>query len=830
MGRIDPAAIRTQDDLTRQLRALYASQGWSRHRLADAASLSSATVQAILNGRTHLPHTKTVRAFVEACGLDPEPWIAARGRIVAAETVARRGERLQPPPRAGADESPAHRVLNGLPADIATFTGRDTELRQLVDSVTGGTGDATVTRIHTIGGMAGIGKTALVVRAAHMLAERFPDGQIFLSLDAHAADRLPVDPSEALATLLLARGFRPDQIPPGPQARGALWRDRLAGSKALLVLDDVASTGQVEPLLPGTPDVLVLITSRRTLQALPGAVPVALGTLQRDEAVLLFGRLAARPTDQGPHDPDDAARIVALCGHLPLAIALTAGRLKYKPPSWTAAHVVDELTVAQDRLSWMQAEDRSVSVAFDLSHRALPPELQGLLTLMGLHPGPEIDAYAAAALTGTAPAAAADHLGRLGDHHLVSEPVRGRYGLHDLIRLYARARADRCPADERATALERLSDYYQQTARAADTFLLRHSRPGGPYPARLPAAAAPRLPDRAAALAWLRAERANLLAVLAHATAHGDDRRLIGLTAALAGFLRQEGPWEEAAVLHERAITAADHRGDLPALAEARRELGILRRRTGRYAEAADLHEQAHDIYLRLGDRLGQAHTLHHLSLVHRRTGHHEEAADLLERSHAIYQELGDRPGQAHTLDDLGVALRMQGRHSAAAALHGQAGDIYRALDDTLGQAHTLHHLGVVHRLMGNHATATALHEHAGGLYGQLGDRHGQAHALHDAGAVCRLERNHTAAVTLYEQAIELYRQLGDHHARARALHDIGLIRRAEGEHAAAATAHEQAIRLFRQVGDRRGEDDARGALAAIRAEGPGPTGAAHGA
>ncbi|WP_192806693.1 XRE family transcriptional regulator [Streptomyces arboris] len=830
MGRIDPAAIRTQDDLTRQLRALYASQGWSRHRLADAASLSSATVQAILNGRTHLPHTKTVRAFVEACGLDPEPWIAARGRIVAAETVARRGERLQPPPRAGADESPAHRVLNGLPADIATFTGRDTELRQLVDSVTGGTGDATVTRIHTIGGMAGIGKTALVVRAAHMLAERFPDGQIFLSLDAHAADRLPVDPSEALATLLLARGFRPDQIPPGPQARGALWRDHLAGSKALLVLDDVASTGQVEPLLPGTPDVLVLITSRRTLQALPGAVPVALGTLQRDEAVLLFGRLAARPTDQGPHDPDDAARIVALCGHLPLAIALTAGRLKYKPPSWTAAHVVDELTVAQDRLSWMQAEDRSVSVAFDLSHRALPPELQGLLTLMGLHPGPEIDAYAAAALTGTAPAAAADHLGRLGDHHLVSEPVRGRYGLHDLIRLYARARADRCPADERATALERLSDYYQQTARAADTFLLRHSRPGGPYPARLPAAAAPGLPDRAAALAWLRAERANLLAVLAHATAHGDDRRRIGLTAALAGFLRQEGPWEEAAVLHERAITAADHRGDLPALAEARRELGILRRRTGRYAEAADLHEQAHDIYLRLGDRLGQAHTLHHLSLVHRRTGHHEEAADLLERSHAIYQELGDRPGQAHTLDDLGVALRMQGRHSAAAALHGQAGDIYRALDDTLGQAHTLHHLGVVHRLMGNHATATALHEHAGGLYGQLGDRHGQAHALHDAGAVCRLERNHTAAVTLYEQAIELYRQLGDHHARARALHDIGLIRRAEGEHAAAATAHEQAIRLFRQVGDGRGEDDARGALAAIRAEEPGPTGAAHGA
>ncbi|MFD5984141.1 ATP-binding protein [Streptomyces cyaneofuscatus] len=828
MGRIDPAAIRTQDDLTGQLRALYASQGWSRHRLADAAALSSATVQAILNGRTHLPHTKTVRAFVEACGLDPEPWIAARGRI-AAGAGTRRGERLQPPPRASAHESTAHRVLNGLPADIATFTGRDTELRRLVDSLTGDTGDVTVTGIHAIGGMAGIGKTALAVRAAHMLAERFPDGQMFLSLDAHAADRLPVDPSEALATLLLARGFRPDQIPPGPQERGALWRDHLAGSKALLVLDDVASTGQVEPLLPGTPDVLVLITSRRTLQALPGAVPVTLGTLQRDEAVLLFGRLAARPTDQGPHDPDDAARIVALCGHLPLAIALTAGRLKYKPPSWTAAHVVEELTLAQDRLSWMQAEDRSVSVTFDLSYRALPPELQRLLALMGLHPGPEIDANAAAALTGIAPAAAADHLGRLGDHHLVSEPVRGRYGLHDLVRLYARARADRCPADERATALERLLDYYQQTARAADTFLLRHTRPGGPYPARL-SAAAPRLPDRAAALAWLRAERANLLALLAHATAHGDDRRLIGLTASLAGFLRQEGPWEEAAVLHERAIAAADHTGDLLAGAEARRELGILRRRTGRYAEAADLHEQAHDIYLRLGDRLGQAHTLHHLSLVHRRTGHHEEAADLLERSHAIYQELGDRPGQAHTLDDLGVALRMQGRHSAAAALHGQAGAIYRAFDDTLGQAHTLHHLGVVHRLMGDYATATALHEHAGGLYGQLGDRHGQAHALHDAGAVCRLERNHAAAVALYEQAIELYRQLGDHHAQARALHDIGLIRRAEGEHAAAATAHEQAIRLFRQVGDGRGEDDARRALAAIRAEEPGPTGAVHGA
>lgn len=826
--RIDPTAIRTRGDLAGRLMALYTMQGWSMHRLAGAAGLSPSTVQALLRGSGRLPHTRTVRAFVEACGLDPEPWIAARGRIVAAESGAPGGGPRPGLPSPGPDDlhapaTPA--VLNGLPGDVATFTGREAELRRLVDCVSEDPEGTTGPRVYAVGGMAGVGKTSFAVRAAHLLAEHFPDGQVFLSLDAHVSDRPALDPAEALAMLLLARGFRPDRIPPGTAARGALWRDHLAGRKVLLVLDDVASSDQVRPLLPGTPDALVLITGRRVLSALPQAVPVALGTLHQDEAVLLFHRLAARATDRGHHDPHDVARLVALCGHLPLAIALTAGRLKHKPPFWSVSHVVAELTTAQDPLAWMRAEDCSVSATFDLSYRGLPPEQQRLLVLMGLHPGAETDAYAAAALTGQAPAAAVDSLDRLWDRHLVHEPVRGRYDLHDLVRLYAKERADRCFPGERAAAVERLADYYQQTAHAADTFLLRHTRPGVPYPARLSATALPHLPDRAAALAWLRTERANLLAVLARVTAHGDDRRLIGLTAALAGFLRQEGPWREAAVLHERAVAAADRTGDLPAGAEARRELGILRRRTGQYAEAADLHEQACDIYLRLGDRLGEAHTLHHLSLVHRRTGHHQKAADLLRRAHAIYREVGDGPGQAHTLDDLGVALRMQGHHTAAVALHEQAGEMYRASDDTLGQAHTLHHLGVAHRLMGSWTTATALHQHAGELYGQLGDRHGQAHALHDAGAVCRLEGNHAPAVVLYERAIELYRLLGDDHAQARALHELGLIRRAEGEHTAAAAAHERAVHLFRQVGDRRGAEDALHALAELEESGSGRAG-----
>ena len=260
-----------------------------------------------------------------------------------------------------------------------------------------------VVGIHAIGGMAGVGKTALAVHAAHRLAGRFPAGQIFLPLHGHTPGQQPVDPADALASLLLTAGVPAGQIPPGLEARMALWRDRLAGQQLLLILDDAASSEQVRPLLPGAGGSLVLVTSRRHLSALEDATAISLDTLPPEEAAGLLVRLAGR-SGLSPADPA-VDEITRLCGYLPLAIGMVARQLHHHP-AWSAAGRAAELAAAVDRLELMATENLSVAAAFNLSYADLTGDQQRLFRRLGLHPGADIDAYAAAALDGTGLAAA----------------------------------------------------------------------------------------------------------------------------------------------------------------------------------------------------------------------------------------------------------------------------------------------------------------------------------------------------------------------------------------------------------------------------------------
>ena len=266
-----------------------------------------------------------------------------------------------------------------------------------------------------------------------------------------------------------------------------------------------------------------------------------------------------------------------------------------------------------DRLELMAAENLSVAAAFDLSYAELPPDQQRLFRWLGLHPGPDIDAYAAAALDGTGLAAARRGLEGLYDQYLLTEPAQGRYRLHDLIREHARALAGRLDPDgDRDQATARLLDYYQHAAARADALIARQARtapaPAGPMPAAVPA-----LADRKQALAWARAERANLLACLDQVTGTGQHARIIALTAGLAALLRHDGPWAEAITRHAIALRAAQHLGDRPGQASALTNLGDVRRLTGDYPGAARDLEEALGISRDLGDRLGQANALIYL-------------------------------------------------------------------------------------------------------------------------------------------------------------------------------------------------------------------------
>jgi tetratricopeptide (TPR) repeat protein/transcriptional regulator with XRE-family HTH domain len=786
------------------LRELRVKAQLTQEELAEAAGLSPRTVSDIERGISRKAHKDTARLLADALHLiGPD-----RAQF---EAVARRRD----PGNAGPGAAAA--ATRTLPRDIVSFTGRQQELQELLEAAAGSAG---VVGIHAIGGMAGVGKTAFAVHAAHRLAPRFQAGQIFLPLHGHTPGQQPVDPGDALASLLLSLGVPAAQIPPGLEARMALWRDRLAGQQLLLVLDDAASSEQVRPLLPGTDGSLVLVTSRRHLSALEDATAVSLDSLPSGEAAALLARLVGRAGLS--RDDPAVAELTRLCGYLPLAIGMVARQLHHHP-AWTAAGRASELTAARDRLELMATENLSVAAAFNLSYADLTEGEQRLFRRLGLHPGADIDAYAAAALDGADLSAARRGLEALYDQYLLTEPAQGRYRMHDLIREHGRALADRNdPAGERDAATIRLLDYYQHTAARADALIARQARPAptsadGPIPAEAPA-----LADREQALAWVRAERASLLACLDHATRTDQHARVIGLTAGLAGLWRLDGPWADAITRHTTAVEAAEHLGDRLGQAGALNDLGGVRGVTGDYVGAAGDLEEALGIYRDLGDRLGQANALNYLGEVHMSTGEFPAAAQLLEQALGICRDVGDRLGQAHALRDLGVVRWVTGEFPAAAQLLEQALGICRDTGDRLGQARALRDLGYVRRLMGEYPAAAQALEQALGICRDLGDRGGQANALTDLGEVRRATGEYPAAAQTLEQALGICRDLGDRLGQAHALGSLGVVRRATGEYPAAAEALEQALGIYRDLGDRGGEAEAlneRGMLHRVSGE-----------
>ncbi|MQY13490.1 Regulatory protein AfsR [Streptomyces sp. RB5] len=760
------------------LRGLRREAGLTQEELAEAAGLSVRALRDVERGVVATPQKETVRRLADALGLVGPVRdgfeAAARGRAVAGGVAS---------------------ATRTLPRDIASFTGRQGELEQLVEAAAGAGG---VIDIHAIDGMAGVGKTALAVHVAHRVADRFPDGQIFLPLHGHTPGQEPVDPEDALASLLLTAGVPAGRVPVGVEARTALWRDRLAGKRMLLILDDAVGSDQVLPLLPGVGGSLVLVTSRRILSALDEATPVSLDTLPVEEAASLFVRLAGR-RDLSADDPG-VAEIIRLCGYLPLAIGMVARQLRHHR-AWTVAGRAAELAAAVDRLELMVTENLSVAAAFDLSYENLDADQQRLFRRLALHPGPEADACTAAALDGTTPDEARRGLEALYDQNLLTESEPGRYRMHDLIREHARALAvrDDPPAD-RERAVDQLLDYYQHTAARAEALIARQTRPG---PAAAPGAitvAGPAPADGEEAWAWLRTEKAGLLACLDHAVGAGLHARVVALTAGLAELLRRDCPWGEAIGRHQAAIEAARRLDDRFGEASALHDVGIMWRLSGDYPAAVRGLEQSLGIYRDLGDGLGQANALYRLGDVWRLSGDYPAAVRGLEQALGIYRDLGDRLGQANALWGLGTVWRLTGDRPTAARALEQSLGIYRDLGDRLGQANAFWSLGVVWRLTGDYPAAIHAQEQALGIFREIGDGLGQANALLFLGIVRTLTGEYPAAALALEQALGIYRDIGAKFGQANALNETGNLHRATGDLTQAEACHRQALDLARAV------------------------------
>ncbi len=785
--------------------------GLSQEELAERSGLSVRAIANMERGRTARPHRRSLWRLADAldlpdsgreqltrasrlmAGLEaaPEP---APGPAVSSEAAGRPAAVRQGPPA----------LRSSLPPDTAAFTGRGAELSRITaacadtgcsDAAAGG-----VVAIRAIDGMPGVGKTALAVHVAHLLAARFPDRQLFVDLHGHTPGRSPADPADVLADLLGAAGIDQQYLPASVEGRAALWRDTMTGQRALLVLDNAASSAQVSPLLPASAGCLVLVTSRRHLADLPAVVvPVLLETLPPDQAQEMFARLAPGAST----DPAAVAELAAMAGNLPLAISLLA-RVSARHPAWSLADLAGETRAT---LLTLTAEHASIAAAFEVSCQHLEPAWREFFDCLGLHPGTSLDPYSAASLAGVPVARAARLLDQLHAEGLLTETGHRRYGMHDLIRRYASDRvADTMTAGAREAAMARLFDYYQQTtARANDVLARRAGRVPG-RAAAVPLRAGPPFADAGQALTWVRAERPALLACLDQVTTARQRRRIVALTAGIAELLRRDGPCDEALTRHAVALQAARDLGDRPGQAQALLDLGRMRQLTGDYPVAAQLLAEAIAVSGHLGDRAGQAAAQESLGLLRLQISDYAAATEILACALTTCTDLGDRPGQATVLLQLAQARLLTDDYQGADDDLGRALTIFTDLGDRLGEANALLRIHAARIGGGDFSGAAEALAGALAIFTAEGDQHGQAGA-HLALGNLRLDTgDYPAATANLDSALAIYRAVGNRLGQANTLFVLGGVRLQTGDLIGAEEILTQAQGIFRDVGQRLGE------------------------
>jgi tetratricopeptide (TPR) repeat protein/transcriptional regulator with XRE-family HTH domain len=783
-------------ELVRQLRQ---DEGLTIEQLARRARIGERTLSKLERGEgDSATRPSTVAKLAEGLGLGEQGriwlWAVAQGEPVPGGYPV--PDLIAPPYE--------------LPPDLGPFVGRSRELAQLIREP--GSGAVTV---HVITGMGGIGKTALAVHAAHALAPRFPDGQAFLRLSGHAPGEQPARPADALASLLQAAGVAGQQLPGGLDDRARLWRSWLAGKRILLLLDDAIDSRQVRPLLPGTGGSVVLITSRVKLAGLGGARQIPLDVFSAGESAELLVRLADRP---GLDRSDSAiAQIARLCDNLPLAVGMLGGQLRCNP-AMAPDGLVTELTQARDLPEEIHAEQETVGAALDLSYRDLTAGQQRMFRRLGLHPGADTDAWAAAALDHISLAEARLQLRALCDQSVITEATYGRYRCHDLIRAFAGQRAlAEDPTGERDAAVGRLLDFYRYAAAAAGRHLARRApgrAPGTPGPE---GARIPDMPDRERAALWMGAERLNLAAAAVYAAGNGYLSHAVAIPAAMHGFLRSQGYWDQALALNQTALAAARQSGDLPGEAGALTDLGDVQYLTGDRATARISLTRALELARQLGDPRIEAGALVELGILQQNTGDIAAAEASLTRALDLSGSQGDQLGEANALNNLGAVQFMASRFTAAVDSQKQALKLYLGLDHRLGEASALNGLGGAQQATGEYGDAAVSLTQAMKLYRSLGDRIGEAYATGNLGAVQSLMGDWAAADGNLVTALDLYQKLGSRPGELDMLTNLGALHRMTGDYGAAAANFAEAIEGYRDLKDPFGEADALSGLGVVQ-------------
>lgn len=679
---------------------------------------------------------------------------------------------------------------NTLPPDAEDFVGRVDELRVLTSENRHGND----IRVQIIEGMGGVGKTALAIRAANQLIDRYPDAQLHLSFNADYPPSAQLDPGDALARLLRMLEIPAERIPVVTRDRMRLWQAELLHRRALIILDDVSNSEQIRPIVPVRGDCLIIVVSRRRRTDWPPHRLVTLHPLAADEATALM----TRAIDPGAEcEPGQIAKAAQLCGYLPLAIHVAAGRLRKHELSGLG-ELVDELASLSGGHRNVSETGRLIMSVFQFSYRQLVVGQQRFFRYLGISPCSEITVDMVMALTGSQADAAEDSIKALLEHHLLEHVSADRFRLHDVVRAYA---ASRCAEDDsepdRRHAIGQLIDHYLNALDHANQILFTPLRETAESSVQ-----AIRPESIEEARAWLEAEWHNILLIARYAERHEWKQQCADLTHGLGQFLETSGYWKDALDAHSMGLHACRELDDLPRTARAAFDLSLTSLRMGQHQMAEEHAVTAMTLYRSLRNQRGEGAALDRLGLIYWNSSRLRDALAYHQEAIDIYRGIGDISGLAGSLVHAGSVYGALGRYHEETNYLYRALALYRQIEDKRGEAITLNNIGAVQDDQGWHRDAMENYQKSLAIFRQISGKQNLALLDHNMGRVLQYKGNCEDAIVIYRRVLGTYRAIGDLQHQAMALDDIGSAFRLMESYSESLVHHEKAAQIAKEIGD----------------------------
>jgi tetratricopeptide (TPR) repeat protein len=667
------------------------------------------------------------------------------------------------------------------------LVGRSAELSLISDALRTAGGADQVMPVCVLHGMAGVGKTALAVAAAHSLAAAFPDGQLYLNMHGFTPDREPLSPLDALGRLLRQVAVSTAAVPVDLDERASMWRDKLSHRRVLVVLDNVVSGSQVESLLPGAPTCAVILTSRRHLGGVDHASDIHVSHLGEESAVeLLRSRLA------GGSRPGNAvlARVSKACAHLPLALHIVASYLQRRPGM--SVEIAENLESSPAYRARIVDRDGSVSKALSASYHQVDPVAQKVLRLSSVLPGVTVTPGKVAATCRMDEDIAESTLERLFENHLMENLSPGVYQLHDIVRDYLRNLTLTGPAAvDIDTCLADVARYYQE--RLTEFVPILYGSPGSAPVAELTPGS---LEKSVVARSWIECEREAIIATIKALAERGLAAQVAGLARLLAKDLLVKGYFKHAKNIHALAM---DCRDDPVSQVVAQENLGTVHLETGNFPGALRYFHAARDSYLRHGDKSAAARVLDRIGFTYERTGHYAAAERALTQA-MTYLDEEDSSAAGTALNTLGAVRWRQANYDGALECFWRALRIRRSVGDHFGAARTLNNIGFTFQRLGRHVRALAFLRHAWRLAVHHGDMNTYATVMNNFGYTLCDMGEAEAGLSFARGGLDVARKIGSRYEEARALDAIGLSLHAIGDQRRAVASWRMSLRIFHQL------------------------------